>query len=225
MDRLRFLQFFIFIIAIAILSRLFYWQFLSAVEKRDLEGSDKNEIPAPRGEILSSDKFPLATNQEAYLLYANPKLLKEEPGKIASYLAPLLITDKFATVSAQSSASIQDEKQKTIEQKEQEISQKLSNSRLFWIQIQRKIPSSVKQQIENLKFIGLGFERDDKRFYPESSMAAQLMGFIGSDKFGNDTGYFGLEGYYNRVLKGKPGHNANTLDPKGFPILTSKFKT
>ena len=223
MDRLRFLQFFIFIIAIAILSRLFYWQFLSAVEKRDLEGSDKNEIPAPRGEILSSDKFPLATNQEAYLLYANPKLLKEEPGKIASYLAPLLITDKFATVSAQSSTSLQDEKQKTIEQKEQEISQKLSNSRLFWIQIQRKIPSSVKQQIENLKFIGLGFERDDKRFYPESSMAAQLMGFIGSDKFGNDTGYFGLEGYYNRVLKGKPGKSIGSFDPLGFPILTGKF--
>lgn len=223
MDRLRFLQIIIFVFALAIICRLFYWQFLSSVEKRQLENESINEIPAPRGEILSSDKFPLATNQEAYLLYGNPKLLKEDPGKIAKQLAPLLITEKFATVSAQSAADLHDEKQKAIEQKELEVSQKLSNSRLFWIQIQRKIPSSVKAQIENLKFSGLGFERDDKRFYPEGSMAAQLLGFVGSDKFGSDTGYFGLEGYYNRILKGKPGKNIGSFDTLGFPILTGRF--
>lgn len=223
MDRLRFLQVIIFVFAFAILCRLFYWQFLSPVEKRQLENESMNEIPAPRGEILSSDKFPLATNQEAYLLYGNPKLLKEDVGKIAKQLAPLLVTEKFATVSAQSADNLQDEKQKAIEQKELEVSQKLSNSRLFWIQIQRKIPSRVKQQIEQLNFSGLGFERDDTRFYPEASMAAQLLGFVGSDKFGSDTGYFGLEGYYNRILKGKPGKNIGSFDPLGFPILTGRF--
>jgi len=54
-------------------------------------------------------------------------------------------------------------------------------------------------------------------------MAAQLLGFVGSDKFGDDIGYFGLEGYYDAQLKGKAGRLGQFLDPFGFPILVGDF--
>ena len=55
-------------------------------------------------------------------------------------------------------------------------------------------------------------------------MAAQLLGFVGSDKLGRDTGYFGLEGYYDRKLRGKPGRLGEERDPLGLPILVGRYK-
>jgi cell division protein FtsI/penicillin-binding protein 2 len=224
MNRLKLLYVVILLVAITILIRLFYWQFISDVEKRTTSDINPDEIPAPRGEILSSDNYPLATNQEAYLVYALPKAV-ENPKDMAEKIAPFLIPEKFATVSVQENSELSDEKQKAIAKEKQNILKKINNNDLFWVLLSRKIPKDIKDKISSLSFKGVGFERDDKRFYPEASMAAQLLGFVGSDRFGNDTGYFGLEGYYNPVLKGKPGRGSSTLDPKGFPILTGKFNT
>lgn len=224
MNRLKLLYIVIILMAVTILIRLFYWQFLSDVEKRTASDINPDEIPAPRGEILSSDNYPIATNQEAYLVYASPKII-QNAGNLADKIAPYLLAEKFATISAQEGSDLADQKQKAILEEKQSILKKISDRELFWVLLKRKIPKEIKDKISAFNFKGLGFERDDKRFYPEGSMAAQLLGFVGSDKFGNDIGYFGLEGYYNRVLKGKPGHGASTLDPKGFPILTGKFNT
>ena len=224
MSRLKVLNIIIILVAVTILARLFYWQFLSDVEKRAVSDINPDEIPAPRGEILSRDNYPLATNQEAYLIYATPRIIKN-PLDVAKKIAPLLIAEKFSTVSAQLDSDLGNQKKQPIDTEQKNIMEKIYSNNLYWVLLKRKITSETKNKIAAMGIAGLGFERDDKRFYPEGSMAAQLLGFVGSDKFGNDTGYFGLEGYYNRILKGKPGHNANTLDPKGFPILTSKFKT
>lgn len=223
MSRSKALYIIIVLVAVTILARLFYWQFLSDVEKRAVADINPDEIPAPRGEILSRDSYPLATNQEAYLIYATPKVIKN-PADAAKKLAPVLVAEKFATISASAEPDLIIQKEQAIDAQEQNIMAKIGSNNLYWVLLKRKISAEAKNKIAALNIQGLGFERDDKRFYPEASMAAQLLGFVGSDKFGNDTGYFGLEGYYDRILKGKPGRNANTLDPKGFPILTSKFK-
>jgi len=224
MSRLKVLLIIFILIAVTILARLFYWQFLSDVEKRTISDINPDEIPAPRGEILSRDSYPLATNQEAYLIYATPKVIKD-PAGAAKKLAPLLIPEKFSTISASANPDLISQKEQAVEAQQKNIMSKISNNDLYWVLLKRKITAQAKSQIESFDIAGLGFERDDKRYYPEASMAAQLLGFVGSDKFGNDTGYFGLEGYYNSILRGKAGHGANTLDPKGYPILTSKFKT
>lgn len=185
----------------------------------------EDEIPAPRGDILASDNFPLATNQEAYLIYASPKSLKDNPKTIAQNLAPYLISEKFSTLSADLEGELKEQKEKEIKSKEEEIASKLSNKKLVWVLLARKIPSEFKEQIAKSDIFGIGFERDDKRLYPEASMAAQVLGFVGSDKFGKDTGYFGLEGYYDNILRGKAGRRNALFDPKGAPILTGKFNT
>ena len=82
----------------------------------------------------------------------------------------------------------------------------------------------AKEKIEKKEIKGLGFESDQKRFYPEASMAAELLGFVGSDKIGVDTGYYGLEGYYDRQLRGKSGRLGQETDPFGFPILVGKYR-
>lgn len=222
-DRLNIFKFLIFIFALAIIARLFYWQFLSTYSGRNVY-SQENVIPPTRGEIFASDNFPLITNQEAFLIYAKPKELKEDPAALAKKISPFLISEKYATASAALSPQEQNQKDGEIKNIEANLTKKLSDKNLFWVQIARKVAKGAKLKLESLKIAGLGFEPDDKRFYPEGSMAAQLLGFVGSDKFGSDTGYFGLEGYYDKQIRGKPGRIGSEKDPFGFPILVGKYR-
>lgn len=212
-----------YLLALAIVARLFYWQFLSPVFSGNSQ-SQEIKIQAQRGEIYTNDNFPLVANQEAFVLFAKPKELKTGFEEIARKLAPLLISEKYATNTAQLTDDEKDKKQKEIDAKEKELVDKISQKNLFWVQLARKLTLPTKKTIDDFKTPGLGFEDDAKRLYPEGSMAAHLLGFVGSDDLGNDTGYFGLEGYYNNQLKGKAGRLGQISDPNGFPILVGKYR-
>src|SRR3989344_166016 len=203
MDRIKFFQIVIFVVAAIVILRLFYWQFLAKNPTEGQTYSEESKIPAARGQIYAADGFPLVTNQEAFLLYGKPGNLNDSPQKIAQTLAPYLISEKYATASGRLSDEEEKSRLEEIRQKEKDLQDKLSNRFLIWVQLARKVPLAVKEKIQVLDLAGLGFERDEKRLYPEASMAAQLLGFVGSDKFGDDTGYFGLDGYYDRQLRGK----------------------
>ena len=225
MDRIKFFQIVIFVVAAIVILRLFYWQFLAKNPTEGQTYSEESKIPAARGQIYAADGFPLVTNQEAFLLYGKPGNLNDSPQKIAQTLAPYLISEKYATASGRLSDEEEKSRLEEIRQKEKDLQDKLSNRFLIWVQLARKVPLAVKEKIQVLDLAGLGFERDEKRLYPEASMAAQLLGFVGSDKFGDDTGYFGLEGYYDRQLRGKAGRLGQETDPLGFPILIGKYRS
>jgi cell division protein FtsI (penicillin-binding protein 3)/stage V sporulation protein D (sporulation-specific penicillin-binding protein) len=55
---------------------------------------------------------------------------------------------------------------------------------------------------------------EEKRTYPQGSVAAQVVGYAGTD----DTGLGGLELQYNRQLQGRPGKQTIVRDPFGRAI-------
>jgi len=179
-----------------IIGKLFYWQVARAQDLREIgknQSSDRLPIQAKRGEILASDSFPLATNKITYLLYANPKVV-DDKGKYARLLSPIL------------------------EMEEASISARLEKD-LFWVNVASKLPDTKKREIENLKLEGLGFQEQSDRYYPEASMAAQLVGFLGKDKNGGNHGFFGLEGYYNAQMQGRDGSLYVVKDALGHPVV------
>lgn len=224
MDRIRLFQILIFAVAAVIIARLFYWQFIAKVVSNVDDFELNSEIPASRGEIYTRDDFPIVTNQEAFLLYAKPNELTNSTKDIAKTLSPLLISEKYSTPGASLSEDESKQKEKEIQEKEEELERKLENKSLLWVQLARKIPKATKEKIEAQNIRGFGFERDEKRLYPEASMAAQVLGFVGFDKFGRDTGYFGLEGFWNLTLKGKAGSLGGEKDPLGLPILVGAYR-
>lgn len=190
------LYFFIFSFLVVTL-RLFYWQVVKADELTQQGLSQYGSlisIEPKRGDIQASDGFPLATNRLAYLVFANPKEIKDTQA-IAEQLSPLLDID---------SAS---------------LSARLSQDG-FWVSLKSGITASTKDAISKLNVPGIGFEEDYARFYPEASMAATLLGFVGKDSVGNSKGYFGLEGYYDRQLRGRFGQAIEIHDALGRPILS-----
>jgi len=179
-----------------IITRLFYWQVVRAQELSALGQAQYDQqvvSPAQRGEIKTSDEFTIAADKLAFLVYANPKVVKDKD-KESDALSKMLDI-KSATISA------------------------LLSENKFWIPIKSHIDNTVKVKIDSQYLPGVGFEEQTMRFYPEASMAANLLGFVGKDENGSDKGYFGLEGYYDRQLSGKNGISIIVHDAAGHPIL------
>jgi cell division protein FtsI/penicillin-binding protein 2 len=196
--RYRLVLLFFIILFLLVISRLFYWQVVRASELVSLgQAQYKKQITltAVRGDIKTSDDYPIVTNSLTYLVYANPKVVKDKKD----------MAEKLSSLLSMDSAS---------------ISAKL-NQNLFWVSLKSNIDNSVKEKIEKAKFPGVGFEDQTIRFYPEGSLAAKLLGFVGKDNGGEPKGYFGLEGYYDRQLKGKPGIDLVIRDASGKPIIAN----
>lgn len=66
---------------------------------------------------------------------------------------------------------------------------------------------------------GLRLEPTLRRAYPEASLAAQLVGFVGKNEWGEDQGYYGIEGAYDRELSGRSGWFASGSAPGGWGLL------
>lgn len=194
---------------LTIIGRLFYWQVIASESLKaqaDRQHYQTLEIPAPRGEIFTADSFPLVANQPSFLLYALPKEIEEPPETIAARLASITI-------------NIQEPGKGDLEEEEKRLRTRLSETDLFWVVLARGLNEKQKNKIDQLKISGFGLEEEEKRIYPEASMAAQLLGFVGSDEYGNPRGYYGLEGFYERSLAGKPGKLSFEKDASGRPIL------
>ena len=195
--RIKLVFIFFILFFLGIISRLFYWQIIDGTTLADMgiaqyEGIVKqNPI---RGEIETSDGFPIAANQISYLLYANPKLITNN-NEVSSLLGGALKMD-----TASISAIVN------------------NNSDKVWVEIANNIDQNTKDKISSFNIPGVGFEQYSQRFYPEASMAATLLGFVGKDANGNNKGYFGLEGYYDDQLKGRVGQDVIIRDAFGRPV-------
>jgi stage V sporulation protein D (sporulation-specific penicillin-binding protein) len=218
-----------FVFFIVVLARLFYWQVLASEKLTKLAKNQylsQKEILPSRGEIFAVDNFPLVTNKKAYLLYSSLPHLEEPLDKLAASLAPFLINEEEikATVSASGKKKTKEEVRKEeIATKKEFLSERLNSQDLNWVILQHTISEEAKEKIENLNFKGLGFEDEPRRFYPEASMAAHLLGFVGKNEVGSDTGYFGLEGFYDIELKGRGGLVMQETDTVDDPILIGSF--
>ncbi|MCL5432819.1 MAG: penicillin-binding protein 2 [Patescibacteria group bacterium] len=195
--RYRFVFFLFVFLFFLILTRLFYWQVVRAEELSTLGKSQYGryiKLMPKRGEIKTSDDFSIAANKLAYLVYINPKEVKDKEKTI----------DVFSSILDLEIAS---------------VSASLSLDR-FWVPIKSKVDITTKTKLEKLSLPGVGFQEEYNRFYPEASMAANIIGIVGKNELGEDKGYFGLEGYYDRQLKGKPGISSEIYDAFGKPILS-----
>lgn len=183
-----------------IVLRLFYWQVVRGDALRSQAAAQyfvEFTLPASRGTILASDGSPLAMNQPGFLVYGQPKEIKNIPS-FAHAVSSLIAKDEASVAAA------------------------LSVPGRVWVPLVHKADQPVADALKKLELKGLGLEQESKRYYPEASMAAHILGFVGLDQNGNDKGYFGLEGFYDRLLRGKDGKLEVEKDVHGAPILVGE---
>ncbi len=142
------------------------------------------EVSPRRGSILDREGRELAVSVEAASVYAIPEEV-ENPLEVAKTLAPLL------------------------EMPETTLASRLAQKKGF-VWLSRKIEPSTANEIRGRKFPGVHFVTETRRFYPKGSLAASVLGYVGTD----DQGLAGLEYLYDQKVRGKPGEIVALTDAR-----------
>lgn len=161
----------------AIVARLYYIQIVRHEKYSDYSKNQylqKVRFNPTRGKIMDRNLTPLAISVPMKSLFASPHKVRDKR-MTARLLARELEMDESA------------------------VFQKLAEKKNF-VWIKRKILPSQFESLNRQKIAGISFLTEDKRFYPQKSLAAKLVGFSGMD----NQGLAGLEYYYDPVLLGEP---------------------
>lgn len=195
--RINFILILIFIFGAAIISRLVFLQILNQEYwKAMAKGQQKffQEIKPKRGEIFLKDKegklYTIATNKDFKFVYLVPKEIKEK-SETAKKLAQILnLEENF-------------------------VLEKLKNEESLFVLLKNKLTDSEIQNLKELNAPGVYLENESIRYYPLSSFAAHVLGFVGKDF----NGQYGVEGFYNDTLKGEGGFLEEEKTSSGYSIF------
>lgn len=80
-----------------------------------------------------------------------------------------------------------------------------------WLQLATGVDYETGEAIASLQAEGITCTPRPQRFYPEGNLMAHVLGFVNS----TSTGFYGVEGYYNQVLKGNDGQLLVEQNPNG----------
>ena len=210
----------IFFCLFVIILRLWFWQvFMSSelIAKAQSQRESTQTITADRGLVYFSDGTLLASVEPKFSLFAQPKIIKDKS----------LVAKKLAIILWDSLKHSPDLKEDEAKLQKLDIEEKLLDrlsKDLFWVSLGWKVSLETKLKVDNEKIFGVGADTILTRFYPEGSSSAHILGFVGANAYGDETGYFGIEGFYNGELKGKNGSLLQDRDAQGQPILIGTYK-
>jgi cell division protein FtsI (penicillin-binding protein 3) len=172
--------------------RLYTLQFLQHAmlkERAEKQHMRTVKIVPKRGTIYDREMRELAISVDTVSIYA----------------VPPQVVNKRAT--ARKLARITGESRRKI------LRELLKPKQFVWIS--RKRNPSILKRLEKADLEGIHALNESKRFYPNRSLAAGLLGIVGLDNEGLE----GLEYKYDDVIKGKPGLFIANVDAKRRKIL------
>ena len=146
-------------------------------------------LPAGRGTIFDSTGEPLALGEQATTVYADPHEVRN-PLHASSVVARVLGLKRAAAYRA------------------------LTLKGTHFSYVFRKADPALAQILERKKLPGLHFYGEERRAYPQKTVAAPVLGFAGVD----NNGLSGLELQLNGALTGTPGSQTVVQDPFGRAI-------
>jgi cell division protein FtsI (penicillin-binding protein 3) len=91
---------------------------------------------------------------------------------------------------------------------------RLSQKNLQFVYIARRVDDGVAARVKAMRLPGVSFYDEPRRDYPAGSVAAPVLGLVGTD--GN--GLAGIESRYDNILAGKPGEIVSEHDVDGREI-------
>ncbi len=216
----------IFSLTFTILIRLFYWQ---VIKGRNLQTQaqeqiiKKQNLTGERGKIFTSDDHLLVGNQTCYQVYFE----KKSDQNLNEFLEQTDFTDILTKLLTQKKPELifednSENQAQFLKNYQTRLENSLRQSDKNWILLERKVYQETKQAIEEeleKKWLEhLHFIPFNSRYYPEASMAAHLVGFVGKNEQGADTGYFGIEGALNKELTGQSKKIQFQTDALGFKL-------
>jgi len=195
--RIRFAWVAIFFCAwVAIIGlRLTWLQVVQRAEWMDKAGRQQQRtfaVAPRRGVLYDRDLRELAMTVLVDSVYAVPSELGENRANAAELLAKIVHTDTGDVFTS-----------------EPQMLARFNESRNFaWVA--RRVDADTANRVRELNLKGIYLQKEFKRFYPNNDLAAQVLGYVGTD----DTGLGGLEQQFDDDMHGAPGHMLTAVDAK-----------
>lgn len=189
--RITILFLMIFMFTGILTGRLFYLQVLKAEYYQKIaENQRLRDIPLEpkRGMIFDRNHRPLAVSFDADCVYAVPRQVTDV-AKTAKTVAEILSMPEETVYN-------------------------LLTRNLSFVWLKRKALPEEAEMIRRARLPGIEVIPKAQRFYPQSKLAAQVLGFAGIDNQGLE----GLEKYYDEYLRGVPGSQQAEFDSRGQSI-------
>jgi len=150
------------------------------------------EVAPRRGVLYDRNLQELAMTVLVDSVYAVPSELGENRENTAQILAKIVHADARDNFTS-----------------EPQMLARFNASRNFaWVA--RRLDAETATRVRELNLKGVYFQKEFKRFYPNNDLAAQVLGYVGTD----DTGLGGLEREFDDDMHGTPGHVLTALDAK-----------
>ena len=191
-SRVRFLLLLILVVFGALLARAAWIQTVRAASLSRLATAQTRvpvTLPAGRGTIFDAMGTPLALGEQATTVFADPRQI-EHP-KTDAIVASRILGLKWKQLYPQ-----------------------LADRSHGFVYVERKAPPAEATTLARKNLTGFGFYPEERRVYPQRSVAAPVLGFAGVD----NNGLAGLELQLNSVLTGKAGEETVVRDPLGHVI-------
>src|ERR1700691_17410 len=196
LKRTRFLVICIFFLvwACAIAGRLFWLQIVrhqDFVERAAKQQEHTFEVAPRRGILYDRNLREMAMTVLVPSIYADPSQIADKQAA-ARTLANLVHNDPEDALTT-----------------EAQIASRLNQGRNFaWIA--GRVTPRMAAAVKALNMKGIFFQQEFARSYPDSQLAAQVLGYVGSD----DGGLGGLEEKFDSQLHGRPGLMYTAMDAR-----------
>lgn len=148
----------------------------------------EKELPSQRGYITDVNGHILALDVIEWEISVSPPLVLE-PAELADRLSELLGLPR------------------------EELFQALTSEEP-WIQLAKGVDYEIGEEIARLEASGVTCTPRPRRYYPEGGLVAHLLGIVNT----TGDGFYGVEGYYNQLLKGNWGLKTIEQSPLGEPL-------
>ena len=177
--RIRLLLAILLVVFAALLGRAAWLQAVQAGSLSQLASNQHRAVvvlPASRGTIFDRTGVQLAIGEQATTVYADPRQVRD---------ARVVATAAAKTLGIDADTL---------------YSQLLDKKRSF-VYVKRKADPAKAALLEKRGLAGLGFYPEERRFYPQGSVASHILGYAGLD----NRGLAGLELQLDKTIAGKPG--------------------
>ena len=168
--------------SVAIEARLVYFQVVEhdrLVAAAERQQSRTISAPAKRGDILDRSGRLLAYSVDADTVYAVPSEIADAKSAAAALCKAL----------------------GDCARKDREALVERLDSRRYFVHVRRQISPDQARRVAELGLEGIGFLKESRRYYPNKSLAAHILGYVGVDH----DGLAGIEATYDELISGDPG--------------------